>query len=138
GGPLGPGAGARRERRRRHRRLRSCSRGARAGVDRARRARRRGSPPGVTPGPDLERVVATYLDHLTVERGLSVNTLSSYRRDLRRYVAVLSARGIERMEQVTETDVSEFLAALRRGDDEHPPLRASSAARAVVAARGLH
>ena len=87
---------------------------------------------------DLERVVAAYLDHLTVERGLSVNTLASYRRDLRRYVAVLSARGIERMEQVTETDVSEFLAALRRGDDEHPPLRASSAARAVVAARGLH
>ena len=87
---------------------------------------------------DLERVVAAYLDHLTVERGLSVNTLASYRRDLRRYVADLSARGIERLDQVTETDVSEFLAALRRGGDEHPPLRASSAARAVVAARGLH
>jgi integrase/recombinase XerD len=92
----------------------------------------------VTPGRDLERVVATYLDHLTVERGLSVNTLSSYRRDLRRYLEVLSARGINRLDEVTETDVSEFLAALRRGNEEHPPLRASSAARAVVAARGLH
>jgi integrase/recombinase XerD len=102
----------------------------------------------VSPGPDLEHTgressdlehtVAAYLDHLTVERGLSLNTLSSYRRDLRRYVAALSARGINRLEQVSETDVSEFLAALRRGDDEHPPLRASSAARAVVAARGLH
>lgn len=92
----------------------------------------------VTGPRDLERVVAAYLDHLTVERGLSVNTLASYRRDLRRYVAVLSARGIERMDQVTETDVSEFLAALRRGDEDHPPLRASSAARAVVATRGLH
>ena len=87
---------------------------------------------------DLERVVAAYLDHLTVERGLSVNTLASYRRDLRRYVDDLAARGIERLDQVTEAHVSEFLAALRRGDDEHPPLRASSAARAVVAARGLH
>jgi integrase/recombinase XerD len=92
----------------------------------------------VTAGPDLARVVAAYLDHLTVERGLSANTLSSYRRDLRRYVLVLLARGITRVDEVTENDVSEFLAALRRGDDEHPPLRASSAARAVVAARGLH
>ena len=31
-----------------------------------------------------------------------------------------------------------FLAALRQGDDDHPPLSATSAARAVVAVRGLH
>jgi integrase/recombinase XerD len=34
--------------------------------------------------------------------------------------------------------VAGFLAALRRGDEAHPPLKASSAARAVVAVRGLH
>jgi integrase/recombinase XerD len=90
------------------------------------------------PAPDLERGVAAYLDHLTVERGLSPNTLTSYRRDLRRYLGFLTTRGRTRIEQVTETDVSEFLAALRRGDDEHGPLSASSAARAVVAARGFH
>jgi integrase/recombinase XerD len=92
----------------------------------------------VSADSDLERIVAAYLDHLTVERGLSVNTLTSYRRDLRRYVAALATRGINRLDEVTEADVSEFLAGLRRGDDEHPPLRAASAARAVVAARGLH
>ena len=87
---------------------------------------------------ELERVVAAYLDHLTVERGLSPNTLSSYRRDLRRYCEMLAARGITSVQQVTELDVSEFLAALRRGDEDHLPLSAASAARAVVAARGLH
>jgi integrase/recombinase XerD len=92
----------------------------------------------VSADSDLERIVAAYLDHLTVERGLSVNTLTSYRRDLRRYVAALATRGINRLDEVTEADVSEFLAGLRRGDDEHPPLRAASAARALVAARGLH
>ncbi|MDT5109505.1 MAG: integrase/recombinase XerD, partial [Mycobacterium sp.] len=30
-----------------------------------------------------------YLDHLTIERGVAANTLSSYRRDLRRYTAHL-------------------------------------------------
>jgi integrase/recombinase XerD len=34
--------------------------------------------------------------------------------------------------------VADFLAGLRAGDDEHPPLAASSAGRAVVAVRGLH
>ena len=87
---------------------------------------------------DLDRVVAAYLDHLTVERGLSPNTLSSYRRDLRRYCEVLSARGVKSLGQVQESDVSDFLASLRRGDEDHPPLAAASAARAVVAARGLH
>ncbi|GAA4122492.1 site-specific tyrosine recombinase XerD [Knoellia locipacati] len=34
--------------------------------------------------------------------------------------------------------MSEFLARLREGDDEHPPLAANSAARTLVAVRGLH
>ncbi|MDQ1706202.1 MAG: integrase/recombinase XerD [Frankiaceae bacterium] len=64
--------------------------------------------------------------------------MTSYRRDLRRYLAELTARGIERLADAAEEDVAAFLAGLRRGDAAHPPLRASSAARAVVAVRGLH
>ena len=84
------------------------------------------------------RTVEAYLDHLTVERGLARNTLSSYRRDLNRYLHELAARGVDRLTDATEEHVADFLAALRRGDTEHQPLRASSAARAVVAVRGLH
>ena len=40
--------------------------------------------------------------------------------------------------EVTTEDVAGFLAGLREGDDDHPPLAASSAGRAVVAVRGLH
>jgi integrase/recombinase XerD len=40
--------------------------------------------------------------------------------------------------EVAESDVAGFLAALREGDEDHPPLSATSAARAVVAVRGLH
>jgi integrase/recombinase XerD len=40
--------------------------------------------------------------------------------------------------EVSTQDVADFLAGLREGDGEHPPLAASSAGRAVVAVRGLH
>jgi integrase/recombinase XerD len=83
-------------------------------------------------------VVSGYLDHLTVERGLAGNTISSYRRDLRRYTEFLAGAGVRGLAEVAESDVAGFLTALRQGDDEHPPLSATSAARAVVAVRGLH
>ncbi|WP_269175566.1 site-specific tyrosine recombinase XerD [Modestobacter sp. VKM Ac-2986] len=89
-------------------------------------------------GPDVARTVTGYLDHLTVERGLAANTISSYRRDLRRYAEFLTAAGVRGLGEVGESDVAAFLVALRTGDDDHPPLSATSAARAVVAVRGLH
>jgi integrase/recombinase XerD len=39
---------------------------------------------------------------------------------------------------VTTADVAGYLADLRAGNEQHPPLAASSAGRAVVAVRGLH
>ena len=86
----------------------------------------------------LARDLRTYLDHLVVERGLADNTLSSYRRDLRRYVGFLLAHDVTELVDVTEATVTEFLMALREGDADHPPLGASSAGRTVVAVRGFH
>ena len=91
------------------------------------------------PGPsEVARAVRSYLDHLVVERGLADNTLKSYRRDLRRYVAWLAAQGVEGLDGVREETVTAFLMALREGDADHPPLSAGSAARTVVAVRGFH
>jgi integrase/recombinase XerD len=67
-----------------------------------------------------------------------VHTLAAYRRDLLRYQATLAARGRTVIGEVTTEDVAAFLAGLREGDDDHSPLAASSAGRAVVAVRGLH
>ncbi len=86
----------------------------------------------------LQRACRAYLDHLAVERGSARNTLLSYRRDLDRYAAFCAARGRLRPGDVTEVDVTDFLASLRVGDQVHPPLAATSAARSVVAVRGFH
>jgi integrase/recombinase XerD len=83
-------------------------------------------------------VVSRYLDHLSVERGLSGHTLQAYRRDLARYQAVMTAGGRATITEVTAGDVAGFLAGLREGDEGHAPLAASSAARAIAAVRGLH
>ncbi|UMP07517.1 site-specific tyrosine recombinase XerD [Amycolatopsis sp. EV170708-02-1] len=83
-------------------------------------------------------MVAAYLDHLVVERGTARNTLDSYSRDLRRYTAYLGDVDVERFADVTSAHITSFGAALREGDEEHRPLAASSAARALVAVRGLH
>ena len=92
---------------------------------------------GTGPG-GVTRAIRTYLDHLSVERGLAANTLTSYRRDLARYAAFLAARGVESVDEVGESTVTAFLVSLREGDGDHPPLGASSAARTVVAVRGFH
>ncbi|WP_212999912.1 site-specific tyrosine recombinase XerD [Winogradskya consettensis] len=88
--------------------------------------------------PVLQRTVQTYLDHLTVERGLSRNTLTSYRRDLDRYLESLTAAGVTDLAAVTPADLTRHLLQLREGSPEHPALSASSAARAISAVRGLH
>jgi integrase/recombinase XerD len=77
--------------------------------------------------------VTAYLDHLAVERGTARNTLESYARDLRRYVEHLDARGVGGIGDVSEALVGDFLAGLRESG-----LAESSAARALVAVRGLH
>lgn len=64
--------------------------------------------------------------------------MASYRRDLRRYVEFLDVAGVEDIGAVRPADVSEFLMRLREGDADHPPLGSGSAARTIVAVRGLH
>jgi integrase/recombinase XerD len=92
----------------------------------------------VAPSSAVERAVRGWLNHLDVERGVSANTLASYRRDLARYTAYLDAHGVREPAAVTERHVTDFLATLREGTPDHPPLAASSAARTLVAVRGFH
>ncbi len=63
-------------------------------------------------GVPLRRAVRTYLDHLTVERGLAANTLSSYTRDLGRYDEFLAAQGIDLDHHLMPDPVGKALACL--------------------------
>jgi len=50
----------------------------------------------------------------------------------------MAAAGRTEIGEVTSADIASYLAGLRAGDADHPPLAASSAGRAMAAVRGLH
>lgn len=81
----------------------------------------------------LERSRDDYLSHLSLERNLSVNTVAGYRRDLDEYLAFLIDRDVTSPDAVTRRDVEDFAAAKRAAG-----YAASSVARALSAAKGLH
>ena len=86
----------------------------------------------------VDRAVTDYLQHVGVERGLAANTLSAYRRDLSRYSNFLAAQGVDQPGNITRHHVTAFVQALSDGSDGGAVLGVRSAARTVVAVRGLH
>ena len=90
-------------------------------------------------------LIQTYLDHLTVERGMSRHTVAAYRRDLHRYADYLAELGISDPSQVSSAMIGNYAARLREGiaapDGDgwiEAPLANASVARAVIAVRSLH
>lgn len=94
--------------------------------------------PPVPPQSPIHRAVTAYLQHMGVERGLAPNTLAAYRRDLARYARYLTGQGCQSPAQVTRHHVTGFVLALNDGSDGGTALGVRSAARTVVAVRGLH
>jgi integrase/recombinase XerD len=100
--------------------------------------------PGATgPGTgtdELGKLLAEHDDWLVVERGLALNSLAAYRRDLRRYAAFLRARGETDPATIHEDVVHSYVRHLETlvDADGRRVLAASSVARAVVAVRSFH
>lgn len=82
----------------------------------------------------LAPAVDAYLRHLTIERGLSTNTLAAYRRDLAAYEHWLAGHGVDDIRSVTGSDIAGFVRHL--GTERE--LRPSSVARITSSVRGLH
>ncbi|WP_022669387.1 site-specific tyrosine recombinase XerD [Desulfospira joergensenii] len=81
----------------------------------------------------MDQQVQTYLDYLTIEKGLSSNSIESYAADLANFLDFLEQEKITRLE---ETDTAVILAWLihltRQG------LSAKSRARHLIAIRGFY
>jgi integrase/recombinase XerD len=84
----------------------------------------------------LDESLERYLRHVSIERGLAVNTVAAYRRDLTAYLDFLLLRGITTPIAIGSDDVSAFSRELRTRSDA--PLTASSTARMLSSVRGFH
>ena len=78
--------------------------------------------------PDFS-LIREYLNHLTVERGLSKNTISAYNRDLERFFTFLDVQKVDPL-RIQEAHLTDYLVSLRMND-----LSESSISRGVVAVR---
>lgn len=63
----------------------------------------------------MEQLLDQFLNYLTVERGLSPNTLDSYSRDLIKYLDYLSTKGIKDISKTSDLTIISFIATLKNG-----------------------
>jgi len=84
----------------------------------------------------LQVAVDRYLRHVTIERGLSDNTLAAYRRDLAAYLDFLDSLEINTPAAITAAVVSSY--SQRLGTRTEGALAASSKARMLSSVRSLH
>ena len=82
---------------------------------------------------ELSRALDEYLGFLAFEKGSSKNTVESYGRDLKRYIADLADHGIADPELVTRDAILSHIAALTELG-----LAPSSVERALSAIKGFH
>jgi len=81
----------------------------------------------------IESGIEAYLQHVIVEKGLSVNTVGAYRRDLERFVEWLAQAGVEDLTTVTTAQLGDFITWASRDGGLSPP----SVRRTVSSVRGL-
>jgi integrase/recombinase XerD len=83
--------------------------------------------------PTLDGALEAFVHHLRAERAMSVHTVEAYSRDVRRYLALLDAKGIADPDAASGADVEAFVAALSQEG-----IAARSAARMLSSVRAFH
>ena len=81
----------------------------------------------------MREFLSLFLDFLSIEKGLSKNTLMAYGRDLKKYLSFLEKRRIKSLDAVSRKEIMDFLLKERDGG-----LNARSVARGLVAIRMFH
>jgi integrase/recombinase XerD len=81
----------------------------------------------------MKELIDTFLDYLSVERGLANNTIVSYREDLNSYIDFLAGCHIDALSKIARNDITNFM--LHQKDKG---LSTNSIARRLAAIRMFH
>jgi integrase/recombinase XerD len=78
----------------------------------------------------MKELIASFLDYMSVERGLAKNTIMAYREDLSAYAAFLAKKGITSVSAPTKNDIINFMLSQKDSG-----IGATSIARRLAAIR---
>jgi len=81
----------------------------------------------------MKKLLDQFLNHLSLEVGLSANTIDSYGRDLKRYIKFLQDKKVDSVNRITEKHIANFISLLSRKG-----LAANSIARKLSSLRRFH
>jgi integrase/recombinase XerD len=81
----------------------------------------------------MEKFVNDFLNHLSLERSLSPNTIESYKIDLKRYIKFLGDEKVSALEEIKEDHITKLIRQLSTLG-----LKATSIARNLSAIRSFH
>ena len=81
----------------------------------------------------MRKFLTIFLNHLSLERSLSPNTVESYKIDLKRYLEFLKQEKVSSLEQVKQGHITKLIGVLSRLG-----LKATSLARNLAAIKGFH
>jgi integrase/recombinase XerD len=81
----------------------------------------------------MEKFLAIFLNHLSLERSLSSNTVESYKMDLKRYLGFLMEEEISSLDQVKQDHITRLIGSLSGFG-----LKATSIARNLAAIKTFH
>ncbi len=80
-----------------------------------------------------KELIDTFLDYLSVERGLSANTILAYRGDLNAYLDFMSSNHIDAMSRIRRDDITGFML-----NQKDRSIAVNSVARRLAAIRMFH
>jgi len=81
----------------------------------------------------VKEFIDTFLDYLSVERGLANNTIMAYRQDLNYYMDFLESKNINTLSKAIRNDITNFMM-----DQKDKGIAANSIARRLAAIRMFH
>jgi len=81
----------------------------------------------------MRELIDTFLNYLSVERGLSRNTTSSYQKDLSFYMNFLEKHGFSSLSKITRNDIADFMLF-----QKDKGLASNSIARSLAAIKSFH
>ena len=81
----------------------------------------------------MKELIDSFLDYLSVERGLAKNTIIAYREDLNIYLDFMIKRGINALSKISKNDIIEFMLS-----EKEKGVSPTSISRRLAAIRMFH